>query len=129
MGIKDCFAKYGAELKNVNWSVSAENHKGELVVSLWKHFFTPAVKGKTKYIDKVSRWSGHGNAEFRGRIQKAYESDQIVRVVIARTDDEEAVLRGEDASKLKNRFHVREDWIGKILNWDGDNFEIEFREE
>jgi hypothetical protein len=47
-------------------------------------------------------------------------------VVIARTDDEEAIRRGDDASKLKNRFHIREDWIGKVILWDGDNFEIEF---
>ena len=47
-------------------------------------------------------------------------------MVIARTDDEEAIRRGEDASKLKNKFHVREDWAGKVTEWDGDNFEIEF---
>jgi hypothetical protein len=129
MGIKDCFAKYGADLKNVNWSVSAENAKGELVVSLWNHFFTPPIKSKTKYIDKVTRWSGNGNIEFRHRIQKAYDTNQSVRVVIARTNDEEAVRRGDDASKLKNRFHVREDWIGKVILWDGDNFEIEFSAE
>lgn len=129
MGIKDCFAKYGAKLKNVNWSVSAENPKGELVVSLWNQFFTPPDNGKTKYIDNVTRWSGHGNAEFRERIQKAYEINQSVRVVIARTNDEEAIRRGDDASKLKNQFHVREDWIGKVTLWDGDNFEIEFSSE
>jgi hypothetical protein len=126
MGIKDCFAKYGAELKNVNWSVSSENAKGELVVSLWNQFFTPPSKGKTKYVDKVTRWSGHGNTEFRERIEKAYNTNQPARAVIARTDDEEAIRRGEDASKLKNRFHIREDWIGKVILWDGDNFEIEF---
>jgi len=27
---------------------------------------------------------------------------------------------------MKNRFHVREDWIGKVIRWGGDNFEIEF---
>jgi len=72
MGIKDSFAKYGATLKNVNWSVSAENDAGELVVSLWNQFFSKPENGRIKYIDNVSRWSGHGNAEFRERIAKAY---------------------------------------------------------
>jgi len=112
MGIKDCFTKYGADLKNVNWSVSAENKEGELVVSIWKQFFTPPDHGKVKYIDNVSRWSGHGNTEFRKRVQKASEIGQPVRVVIARSSDDEAIRRGADASKLKNEFHVREDWIG-----------------
>ncbi len=126
MGIKDCFAKYGAEVKNINWSVSAESAKGELVVSLWSQFFMAPSKDRIRYIDRVGRWSGHGNSEFRRHIQNAYEIDQVIRAVIARTNNEEAVLRGKDASKLKNRFHVREDWIGKVIRWDGDNFEIEF---
>lgn len=88
--------------------------------------FCPSGQGKIKYIDKVTRWSGHGNAEFRERINKAYETDQSVRAVIARTNDEEAVRHGNDASKLKNQFHVREDWIGKVTLWNGDDFEIEF---
>jgi hypothetical protein len=127
MGIRDCFAKYGATLKNVNWSVSSENNKGELVVSLWQQFFTKPENGVIKYVDCVSRWSGHGNIEFRERIAKAYDTNQPVRVVIARTDDEDAVRKGQDASKLKNRFHIKEDWLGKITFWDGDRFEIEFR--
>ena len=67
-----------------------------------------------------------GNTEFRVRIAKARENNQVVRVVIARSDNEDAVKRGVDASKLKNKFHVRKDWIGKVTVWDGNNFEIEF---
>lgn len=128
MGIKDCFAQYGATLKNVNWSVSAETQSGELVVSLWKHFFSKPENKTITYVDKVSRWGGLGNSEFRKRIAKAYESKQPVRVVIARTDNEEAVKRGEDASKFKNIFHVRKDWLGEVTIWDGDNFEIKFQQ-
>lgn len=129
MGVSDEFRKYGAKLKNVNWSVSAENDKGELVVSLWAHYFEKA-NGKTiKYVDRVSRWSGHGNTEFRERIDKAFKSSQTVRVVIAKTNNVDAVNRGEDASKLKNSFHSRESWIGKVILWDGDNFQIEFAEQ
>lgn len=52
-----------------------------------------------------------------------------IRAVIARTNDESAVNHGQDASKLKNTFHARTDWIGQILLWDGNNFEIEFTKE
>ncbi|QBQ53840.1 hypothetical protein [Nitrosococcus wardiae] len=129
MGIADEFAKFDAKLKNVNWSVSAENTSGELVVSLWKHFFEKPEGGKIKYVDAVSRWSGYGNKEFRERIVKAYETDQVVRVVIARTSNEDVVRRGEDASQLKNSFGAKLDWIGSITNWDGENFTIEFQRE
>ena len=126
MGIKICFAEYGASLKNVNWSVSAINESGELVVSLWHQFFKKTAPNKLTYIDRVSRWLGNGNKEFIANLEKGYKYDMSVCVVIARTSDETAVLEGKDASKLKNRFHTRKDWKGKITLWDGDNFEIEF---
>ena len=50
----------------------------------------------------------------------------MVRAVIARTDDENAVQAGKDASQLKNTFHVRPEWFGRVTVWDGDNYEIEF---
>ncbi|MCE0761276.1 hypothetical protein LWH94_19130 [Marinobacter sp. G11] len=129
MGISDEFGKFGAKLKNVNWSVSAENTDGELVVSLWKHFFEPPEDGKIRYVDSVTRWSGHGNKEFKERLAKAYDNQQVVRAVIARTSDENAVRRGEDASKLKNSFGAKLDWVGVVSHWDGDNFIIEFERE
>jgi hypothetical protein len=129
MGISDEFRKYGAKLKNTFWSVSAENDKGELVVSLWHQYFEKPVGKTIKYIDRVSRWSGNGNIEFRERIEKAYNSKQVVRAVIARTDNEMGVEKGEDASNFKNTFHSREDWIGQVTHWDGDNFHILFTSE
>lgn len=104
MKITAAFSRYGASLRNVNWSVSSENAAGELVVSLWQHYFEANENRSIKYVDRVSRWSGHGNTEFRKRIDKAYSTQQIVRVIIARTDDEKAVDNGKDASKLKNTF-------------------------
>jgi hypothetical protein len=122
----EAFAKYGAKLKNVNWSVSAENSEGQLVVSLWKHRFDKPDGKTILYRDFVDRWSGNGNKEFRERIDKAYKSKQVVRVVIARTNDVDVVENGGDASHLVNEFHVREDWFGEVTLWDGNNFEILF---
>jgi len=126
MKISEAFAKYGAKLNNVNWSVSAENEAGELILSLWQHYFERSEGNTIKYIDRVSRWSGNGNAEFRKRIEKAFQTNQDVRCVISKTDDKAAVDRGDDASKSKNTFHIKENWFGKVSLWDGDNFEIKF---
>jgi uncharacterized lipoprotein len=126
MRISEAFAKYGATLNNVNWSVSAENEAGELILSLWQHYFKRPEGNTIKYVDRVSRWSGNGNAEFRKRIEKASKTNQVVRSVISKTDNKAAVDLGEDASQLNNTFHVREDWLGKVTLWDGDNFEITF---
>lgn len=126
MRISEAFAKYGAKLKNVNWSVSAENGDGELILSLWQHYFERPEGNTIKYVGRVSRWSGNGNVEFRKRIEKAFQINQVVRCVISKTDNKEAVDRGDDASKLNNTFHIKKDWIGKVTLWDGDNFEIKF---
>lgn len=39
MGYVEAFKSYDAKLKNPQWSVSAVNNKGELVLSLWEHHF------------------------------------------------------------------------------------------
>ena len=130
MRISEAFATHGASLTNVNWSVSAENGAGELILSLWQHYFKKPEGNETnyviKYVDHVSRWEGHGNTEFRIRIEKAFKTNQIVRAVIAKTDNRAAVDCGKDASQLNNTYHVREDWSGTVTLWDGDNFEINF---
>jgi hypothetical protein len=124
--LSEAFSRYGAKLKNVYWSVSAENDSDELVVSLWKHRFLKPEVSSIRYQDYVDRWSGHGNKEFRERIDKAFTGKQVVRVVVARTNNVDAVENGTDASNLVNEFHIREDWYGEVTQWDGNNFEITF---
>ena len=120
------FSRYGAKLRNPQWSVCAQNDLGELVVSLWQHHFQRAVGSTIRCVGKASRWSGPGNAEFRNHMDEAFDSGRPVRVVIVSTKDIAAVERGEDASKLRNRFSVREDWFGKVVGWDGDTYGIVF---
>ena len=129
MLISEAFSKFKAKQKNVNWSVSSFNNHEELIVSLWEQYFhKTALNGKPSmtYIDKVSRWSGAGQKEFIMNLDKATETETIVRTIVAKTSKPDVVDKGGDASKLKNTFAPKMDWIGKINVWDGDNFEIEF---
>jgi hypothetical protein len=129
MNRSEAFAQFGAKLKNFVWSVAAETPDGDLVLSLWKQFFKKPKDGEIRYVDCVTRWSGNGNTEFRKFLDSAAKSGQVIRVVIARTEDEAAVAAGQDASELKNTFHARKDWVGRLDVWDGENFEIAFRSE
>lgn len=128
MNLTDAFSHYGAELKNVQWSVSAENSRGELVLSLWFHHFEKPQGNRIRYRDSARRWGGPGNAEFRRNIDKAFNTGQILRVVIARAEDAGAVERGEDASGIKKRFSIKDDWYGKVLAWNGEDVELEFED-
>jgi hypothetical protein len=122
LGIKEAFARYKAGLRNPQWSVSAWAPDGSLVVSLWDHHHRKGAPGTMEFVGSVDRWSGHGNKEFRENVAKAYAEKSKVRLVIARTDEVERVEAGEDGSTIKKDFHIRDDLVGKVTEFDGTNY-------
>ena len=130
MNFTTAFARYRAKLTNANWAVSAIAADGSVVVSCWSHYFKPAKNGVLSYVDSLSRWNGSnvsGNNLLRTHLEQAVAGNLDVPLVLARTSDEAAVDRGEDASKLSNTFGIRDDLVGTVTQFDGDNFVIEFR--
>ena len=92
IGISEAFRRYGATLKNVNWSVSSWVDEETLVVSLWNHHHLKGRgKGVLAFGDRFDRWSGLGNFEFRRNVIRAFESGAKVRLVLARTLEPERV--------------------------------------
>ena len=126
LGIKDAFGRYGATLRNVQWSVSAWTTGGDLVLSLWEHHRRRGIPGTLEFADSVERWKGPGNTEFRNNLSRAFASDSNVRLVIVHTEQTGHVEGGADASKVKRNFFVRDDLIGKVIEWDGRNYAIRF---
>lgn len=122
----EAFSKYGAKLKNVQWSVCAEAPDGSLVVSLWEHHFSLPKDGRVLCRDRFDRWKGPGNTEFRERVQRAFTSHQQVRLVISHSDKPDEVQAGTNASTVRKSFSVREDWIGRVSRIDGEEYEFEF---
>mgnify|MGYP000213723234 CR=1 FL=1 len=128
MLISESFTAFKAKQNNVQWSDSAISQSGDLVVSLWIHKFEKRSKKTMTYIDRVSRWSGLGNKEFVKNLDNAYKNDLDVRAIIAKTKRPDVVDGGGAANNLGNTFSPKLDWIGKVILWDGDNFEIEFKQ-
>ena len=127
MLISESFAVFKAKQNNIQWSVSALSESGDLVVSLWEQFFEKRSKGTMTYLDRVSRWSGAGNKEFIRNLDHAHKNGLTVRAIISKSKHPDVVAGGGAANNLGNTFHPKKDWIGEILLWDGDNFEIEFK--
>ncbi|WP_322469177.1 hypothetical protein SOM08_14430 [Hydrogenophaga sp. SNF1] len=128
LGINAAFAEYGAVLKNPQWSVSAWTPSGDLVLSLWDHHFRKgAPPGMMDFADSFNRWSGHGNAEFRENVRKAYATGSRIRLVIVKTDQIERVQAGEDASKIRKEFFLREEMIGWVHELTDEHYVIRFR--
>lgn len=123
LGYAEAFAKYGAKLKNVNWSVCAEAKDGSLAVSVWQHHIKK--DGDTLVCrDTMERWSGPGKSELRERLAFAKRENQPISFVIATTPSPELVDAGGDASKISKTFSVRMDLVGKVVLLDGESFEI-----
>ena len=126
LGIKDAFAQYKADLKNVQWSVSAWVPDKSLVVSLWEHHRRKGLQGTLEFAGSANRWQGHGNLEFRENVALAFASKANVRLVVVRTDEVERVEAGEDGGKIKKDFFVRDDLVGRFIEWNGENYAFRF---
>jgi hypothetical protein len=124
----EAFQKYGAKLKNVQWSVSSRSDSDEIVVSIWAHHLKPR-DGKLRCTDRLSRWSGNiaGNNLLIQHLLEASSENLPIRLVIARTKDTDSVDHGHDASGLKKSFSARPDLVGELVSFDGDEFVIDFR--
>ena len=129
LGLVQAFARYGAKLRNPQWSVCALGSNGDLVVSLWEHHRVKSPAGTLEFSDRVDRWSGPGNNEFRQALKEALESRRPVRLVIAHAKDPEYVESGADASKMKKTFSVRPELIGKVVSIDDERYMISFVKE
>jgi putative restriction endonuclease len=122
------FACYGAKLINTRWAFSAIANDGSFIISGWQHFLKSSVDGQKRYEDRLSRMlSNHmGKKLLANHLRIAIEGDLPVRLVIATLDDPKESLAG-DASLLRKTFSIDENLVGKVIEFDGDKFAIEFR--
>lgn len=127
LGLREAFARYGATLANVMYSTSAWTPKDTLVLSLWSHHARRGPSGTLEFADSADRWHSKGNSEFRLNIQRAFESQAEIRLVIAHASDPARIEAGEDARKIKKDHSVRPELVGKVIEWDGSRYLIRFQ--
>lgn len=130
LGYLEAFARYGAKPKNPIWAYTAKAKDGSIVFSCWSHKFVyPQPSGVMRYEDQLSRWELNqpGKAELEKHLRDAYENDLQVKLIIATPTNPEPVIKGERADKQKKEYHLREDMVGKVEEFDGDKFAIVFR--
>ena len=131
MGIVDAFREYDAELKNVQWSVSSISEKGELVVSCWRQKLK-FIKNERilQYTDELNRWreGSPGGTELKENLQDAYDKETEVRLVIVDTVEKSAVDESTNLSKIQKTYAVKKDVIGRVREFDGNKYVIDFQE-
>ncbi len=127
--LTDAFANYGAKLKNTRWACSAIADDGALVISCWQHFLKSYDNGHKRYHDHLSRWLGNhqGRNLLAKHLKMAIEDNLQVRLVVATLDDtKESISTDGDASLLSKTFSIEKNLVGKVVEFDGDSFVIEF---
>jgi hypothetical protein len=129
----EAFAKYGAKLANPQWSVSALGADGNVVACFWQNHLRQGVEKATlEYKDTLSSWLGNvpGRNEFAAHLLAAKDQGLLLRLVIAHPASEaDARLVGKvaDESSINKTFSVREDIVGHLQHFDGDEVHVVFR--
>jgi len=130
------FADYGAVLKNARWACSAIAKDGSLVFSCWDHFLRPQPGGSLRYEDALSRWRGNvlGREVLREQLKQALESNLRVRLVIASLKEPSIMAKAHslsrtDASIWPKTFSTRKDLVGRVAEFNGDRFVIDYHRE
>ncbi|WP_250518141.1 hypothetical protein [Caballeronia sp. ATUFL_M1_KS5A] len=129
MNYTEAFRGYGAKLINSQWAFSAIADNGDLVVSLWAHKIKRGSNAhELIYRDSVSRSGKNkpGHNLFAEHLAQAYSQGLRVRVVRATAEDASAVDAGKDGSKLKKSFDVWKEFVGRVSEFDGDNYLLVF---
>ncbi len=121
LSLSDAFARFGAKPKNRLRGLSAMAADGALVLNCSQAYFAHPSRGVLRYEDRLSRQSPGGNdTELLGRhLTLAHASALPVRMVVSSRADES---NGSGRASC----HVRPDLIGKVAEFDGDHFIVDF---
>lgn len=50
-----------------------------------------------------------------------------MRLIVGTSSNEEGIDRGESGSDSPNTYHVRDDLVGRVVEFDGDRVTIDFK--
>jgi len=128
LSFSECFKKYGARLANPMWAVSALAVDGSIVISCWSSYFSRPDAKTLRYTDTLSRWEGNaaGSNLLREHLQLAQNGQRPIRLVVATAQNTLALDQGWDASKIEKTFHIKPELVGRLAEFDGDAFAIDF---
>ena len=117
----DAFGRYGAKPGHRQNSLSAMAHDGAIVLNcLPAHFCHPA-RGVLRYEAKLS--AVQAKSEELGvlgrHLTEARDNDRPVRMIVRS-------LAPQTSRVKRVGYHVRPDLLGKVVEFDGDHFIVDF---
>jgi hypothetical protein len=121
------FATYDAELVNARWAFSSIARDGSVVISCWNHYLKKFTDGHQRYEDHLSRWTANtpGKQLLIEHLQLAVAKSLPIRMIVATLEDPRE-RTNDDASALRKTFAVYRNMVGKVVEYNGDFFAIDF---
>jgi len=119
LSLVDAFGKFGAKPRNRVYSLSAMAADGAMVLNCSKANFGHPSPGILRYEDKLSREPADSKkaSDLGQHLTLVRDGALPVRMVVTS-------IAGDEGSRRS--FHVRTDLIGKLVEFDGDHFIIDF---
>jgi hypothetical protein len=118
LSLEVAYARYGAKATNKQRSLSALAADGSLVLSCQSDKFSRPGIGVLRYSAQLTQMTGGkaGIAELRAQLRTVCDAGTEVRPVVI------TAPRG----LIKRIIHVRSDLVGKVVEFDGDSFVVDF---
>jgi hypothetical protein len=117
LSLEVAYGRYGAQITNKQRSLSAMAADGSLVLTCLSEKFSRPGAGILRYSGQLSQEGTSTRvAELGAHLQSARESDASVRAVVITPP------RGI----VRRVIHVRTDLVGKVVDFDGDAFVVDF---
>jgi hypothetical protein len=122
LSLIDAFRAFGAQPSNRVRGVSAIAADGSMVLNCLQAYFGHPCRGVLRYEDRLSRESADStdNKLLAQHLALARDGALPIRMVVTSVPTEK---RGAGGGRS---FHVRPDLTGKVVEFDGDHFIIDF---
>lgn len=121
LNLTDAFGRFGAKPINRLVGLSAIAADGSMVLNCSHAYFGHPSRGVLRYEDRLSRESADSrdNKLLCQHLTLARDGALPIRMVVTSLADE----KNRTGSRS---FHVRPDLIGKVVEFDGDHFIVDF---
>jgi hypothetical protein len=117
LSLEVAYGRYGAQITNKQRSLSAMAADGSLVLTCQSEKFSRPGAGILRYSGQLSQEGTSTRvAELGEHVQSARDSGASVRAVVITPP------RGI----VRRVIHVRTDLVGKVVDFDGDAFVVDF---
>jgi hypothetical protein len=122
LSLIDAFRAFGAQPSNRVRGVSAIAADGSMVLNCLQAYFGHPCRGVLRYEDRLSRESADStdNKLLAQHLALARDGALPIRMVVTTS------LANEKRGAGGRCFHVRPDLTGKVVEFDGDHFIIDF---